>query len=459
MDENPHLDVARPGDFSPRHLAAEGDRGLCGEGGEWCFIHAADLHLDTPFEGIRAEAPFVADALADASLRAFDAIVDLALARQARFVVLAGDIYDGAERGIRAQLHFKRGLEQLSESGIMVFVAHGNHDPLESGWSAIRSWPPGVVIFPSAGAEVYEVAEGGERIATVQGISYPRRDVSENLALRFALPPGPGLHVGVLHCNVAGTAGHADYSPCRLEDLRRIGLGYWALGHVHQRSVLAGGVGEPFVVYPGNTQGRSLKPSERGEKGAMVVHVRDGAVTGAEFAACDDVRFEQVDLDIARVEDISGLAAELARCAVEQLEVADGRSVVLRGRLSGRGPVHEDLRRGGGVRALLADLRAGSSGVAPFAWWDAVEDATRAPAEQAAIRSRGDFASDLLAVGDSIGSHVAELADLLARCSTETMPAGLRQLANELIRPDQVKGAVLEGALARALDLLEAEPA
>jgi DNA repair protein SbcD/Mre11 len=448
-----------PGDHSPRALAREDAGSVAVEPGEWCFVHAADLHLDTPFEGIRADAPHVADALADASLRAFDAVVALAFAREAKFVVIAGDIYDGAERGIRAQLHFRRRLGELSESGIRVFVVHGNHDPVEAGWSAIRSWPPGVVVFGSGRTEVVDVDEGGDRIATVQGISYPRRDVSENLALRFALPPGPGLHLGVLHCNVANTAGHADYSPCRLDDLRRIGLGYWALGHIHQRAVLAGGSGEPFVVYPGNIQGRSLKPSERGAKGAMVVHVRDGVVDRTEFAACDDIRFEQVDLDVARIHDISGLADELERCAVRELEAADGRSVVLRARLVGRGALHEDLRRGGGVRSLLADLRAGSGGAAPFAWWDALEDATGARAERAAIRARGDFASDLLTVGDAVGSHPAELADLLARCSTETMPAGLRELAGELIGPEEVRRGILDRALARALDLLEAEPA
>jgi hypothetical protein len=78
---------------------------------------------------------------------------------------------------------------------------------------------------------------------------------------------------------------------------------------------------------------------------------------------------------------------------------------------------------------------------------------------RAAIRARGDFASDLLTVGDAVGSHPAELADLLARCSTETMPAGLRELAGELIGPEEVRRGILDRALARALDLLEAEPA
>src|SRR5947209_17672622 len=104
------------------------------------FIHAADLHLDTPFASIGRAAPEIAGRLRDASLEAFDALVKMAIEREAAFVVFAGDIYDSADRGVRAQLRFVRGVERLGERGILVFVAHGNHDPL-GGWSAIRRAP------------------------------------------------------------------------------------------------------------------------------------------------------------------------------------------------------------------------------------------------------------------------------------------------------------------------------
>ncbi|MEX1265086.1 MAG: DNA repair exonuclease [Actinomycetota bacterium] len=131
----------------------------------FCFIHAADLHLDTPFQGIGQVTPWVADALRDASLEAFDALVELALNRNAAFVVFAGDIYDGAERGVRAQLRFKRGLERLSDAGIWSFVVHGNHDPIATGWSVIRSdWPELVKIFGSEIVDAVTVEKDGEPI-------------------------------------------------------------------------------------------------------------------------------------------------------------------------------------------------------------------------------------------------------------------------------------------------------
>src|SRR5690242_8646941 len=143
------------------------------------FIHAADLHLDTPFEGLARTSPEVAAALRDASLAAFDALVELTLREQAAFLVIAGDLYDGAERGVRAQLRFLRGLERLSAAGVHVLMVHGNHDPL-GGWSAIRAWPAGVHVFPSDAVEAVTVERDGEPLATVHGISYATRDPGEN---------------------------------------------------------------------------------------------------------------------------------------------------------------------------------------------------------------------------------------------------------------------------------------
>src|ERR1039458_9878131 len=69
---------------------------------DFSFVHAADLHLDTPFKGIGSTAPHVAEQLREASLAAFDSLVDLCLERRVAFLVVAGDIYDGPERGLRS---------------------------------------------------------------------------------------------------------------------------------------------------------------------------------------------------------------------------------------------------------------------------------------------------------------------------------------------------------------------
>ena len=72
------------------------------------------------------------------------------------------------------------------------------------------------------------------------------------------------------------------------------GYDYWALGHVHAFEVISQ---DPFVVYPGNIQGRNIR--ETGEKGAVLVSVSDGRVTELERLVVDRARFERLDVDVA----------------------------------------------------------------------------------------------------------------------------------------------------------------
>jgi len=424
----------------------------------FCFIHAADLHLDTPFKGIREVAPFVADALREASLEAFDAIVDLALERDAAFLLVAGDVYDGAERGLRAQLRFRDGLARLAAASIASFVVHGNHDPVATGWSAVGAWPDGVTVFGCDEVTVVPVEREGSLLATVQGISYATSATTENLALRFARPAGPGLHVGLLHCNVEGVAtGYANYSPCTLDDLRRTGLDYLALGHIHQRRILAGGrgTGDPYVVYPGNSQARSPRTGELEPKGAVVVHVSDGVVDQVEFVACDRVRFAEVPVPVAELADLAELEERLFEFGRAELDAAGGRSVVLRARLVGRGELHRDLARPGVAEELLRRLRDEAGDRRRFCWWDELIDATAPAIDRDEVRGRGDFASDLLELAeapppgpDGASGPPVDLSGV---------PRPLAGTVESILADDERLAGLIDQAITLALDELAAE--
>ena len=59
------------------------------------FLHAADIHLDSPLYGLSRY-----DGLPDAEIRgatraAFDNLVQRAIAEAVDFVVIAGDLFDG----------------------------------------------------------------------------------------------------------------------------------------------------------------------------------------------------------------------------------------------------------------------------------------------------------------------------------------------------------------------------
>lgn len=417
------------------------------------FVHAADLHLDTPFEGLAGTAPHVAQSLREASLQAWDALVELCIAEEAAFLLLAGDVYDGAERGVRAQLRFLHGLQRLAEHGVQVFVAHGNHDPVDEGWAAVRRWPENTTVFPADEVAAVPAVREGKRLATVYGISYPRKACEENLALRFPSAGAPsieaqGVQIGVLHCNAAGSAEHALYSPCSTADLLRCGYDYWALGHLHRRQTLH--AGSPWIAYPGDLQGRSPKPAESEPKGALVVEVRDDRVREVRFVACDRLRFVHVRLDVGLCADVAELQDALLAQSAHELEAAQGRGLLLRVHLEGRGAVHADLRAPDAAGELLQALRELSVGATPLIWWESIKDASRPALDRRTLRARGDFSAELLALTDDLRQEPEAAAQLVG-----AFPADLRRALGA--QPDVLDdlNELLDRAETRALDVLE----
>jgi len=112
------------------------------------FVHSADLHLDSPFDALRSLAPEIAETLYEATFKAYDNIIDLCIQENADALLVAGDIFDGADRSLRAQLKFVDGLNRLEAANIRAFICHGNHDPL-SGWEAQVTLPPNCHRFGS----------------------------------------------------------------------------------------------------------------------------------------------------------------------------------------------------------------------------------------------------------------------------------------------------------------------
>ncbi len=416
------------------------------------FIHAADMHLDTPFEGIARVSPEVATRLRDASLDAFDGLVDCAIRIDAAFVLLAGDNYDGSVRGVRAQLRMLRGLERLSARGIKAFIVNGNHDPPE-GWSAVKSWPEGVTVFGHEEVASVAVEREGVQLATVHGISFSQRTSGENLAARFTRTSAPGFHVGMLHCSAGANTEHESCCPTTVRDLQGAGMNYWALGHVHKREFLC--EGGPWIVYPGNLQGRSPKPSECGAKGAVVVEVDGSQVVRVEFAPLDRVRFVVPSVDVSTLADLPSLRRMLVQRLEQLRKEHEGRGLLVRAVLRGRGGVHRDLIRLGAVEALCEDLRGECRGMDPFVWWESIQDATRPRIDLEQVRMRGDFLSELVKVAERIGADDAERASFIQDVCANLPAARLQGRIPEL--DGGAEAEELERAVMLALELLEEE--
>lgn len=316
------------------------------------FIHAADLHLDSPFSGLSKVPSAVRDRLKNATLSALDKLVEAALAEDVDFLVLSGDLYDAADRSLRAQLRMQKAMGKLAEAGKQAFVVHGNHDPA-GGRSARLDWPGAVNVFGTEEVGIVPAyTRSGELAAYVYGISYAEAAVRDNLALRFKVREGAPFHLAVLHGNVDGNEGYDNYAPCRLTELTAAGFDYWAFGHIHERRVLHE---YPHIVYPGNPQGRSIR--ETGPKGAYRVSVSDGGRIELAFLELSDVRWSVCDIPVAEEDGEQSLKDKLLEAAELARGEAEGRPSVLRLRLTGGGPLLERLLRDREVEEWTAELR------------------------------------------------------------------------------------------------------
>ncbi len=317
------------------------------------FIHAADLHLDSPFRIHEAGNDALRKVLLDASAKAFSRLCEVAIERKVDFIILAGDIFDGPERGVRTQLMLRRHLMDLQEQGISVYIAFGNHDPLESSESLSIDWPKNLFTFPSF-PERLPMERHGVKYAEITGVSYETREEPRNLAQLFPDAGEDVFNIAVLHANVGQSREHGNYAPAALADLKAKGYHYWALGHIHKREILCE---DPLVIYPGNIQGLHMKPSERGLKGAEFVEVDETGVRHS-FMPLSETIFNKVTVDVSGFQNVSAMIEGCLESIRHAATAAGGKTLVLSVDLVGTleeklwelakdlEPLHDELRMG-----------------------------------------------------------------------------------------------------------------
>jgi DNA repair exonuclease SbcCD nuclease subunit len=416
------------------------------------FVHTGDLHLDSPFLGIGQAAPErVATALRDATLRSWDRIVGLALDQHVNAVFVAGDVFEGANRTLRAQIAFRDGLERLARERIPSFVVTGNHDPL-SGWEPAVAWPELAHRFGADEVTSRPILRDGTELARVHGISYAVRDVTRNLAADFRRTGDETFAIGLLHANVGGQPGHQNYAPCSLSDLAASGMDYWALGHIHRHGILR--APDPTVVYCGNPQGRD--PGEADPRGCYLVDVDERGRIRPEFRPTDVVRWQRLTIAIDGITTDDGLIQAVGG-AVEAAADAAGRSIVALVTLTGRGPMHASLQRAGFLTDLHQLVRERFGVGDPFAWLDSIRNETRPSIDLGARREAGDLLGEALrefgrsraALRDGQEADLHDLlADLYEQPRVRRVLAGARPATTDLL-------ALLDSAEARVIDQLD----
>ena len=259
------------------------------------ILHAADLHLDSPFRDLSGEqAALRRKEQRELPLR----LAELARERGADLVLLAGDLFDG-ESIYRETAELMAAA--LAQTGCPVFIAPGNHDPI-TGSSPYRGlvWPRNVHIFQSRQVESVLMPELG---CVVYGTAFTAKQREDDPLNGFTAPKDGQIHIMVTHGDVGGR----QYAPIDPASIAASGLDYLALGHVHACSGLQK-EGETHWAYPGCPEGRGF--DECGEKGALLVQV-DGEKASAEFVPLCARRYERLDAPVEGVSPRDAVAHAL----------------------------------------------------------------------------------------------------------------------------------------------------
>jgi exonuclease SbcD len=367
------------------------------------FIHAADVHLDSPLRGLEEYAGAPVERLRLASRRALDHVVQLCLNERVDFLLIAGDLFDTACRDFNSALAASAQLRQLDRAGIPVYLILGNHDCRDEMARQVP-WPDNVVLFNHKAA--HTVMHPTLPVA-IHGMSYPKREVTENLVPGYPPPVANCFNIGLLHTNAGGNPNHDAYAPVSIEELAAKGYDYWALGHVHEFDVLHK---QPHVVYSGTTQGRHVK--ELGAKGCLLVTVDECDGIELEFRETDVLRWYRETVTLQSDDDEDMLLDRTRQTLRQVIQSAEGRLAAVRLQYEGRCQAHRQLSRDASRQQIVANLRALAGDFGDDVWIEKIQFNTQSPLDPEAMRLRQDLVGELLRDITAIGQDPARLMEL-----------------------------------------------
>src|SRR5699024_7922919 len=143
------------------------------------FMHAADLHLDSPFKGLTQLPSSLVEEVRQSTFHAFDTLINKAIDYQIDFLLLVGDLFDHEEQSLKAQIHLRNAFLKLQTNHMQVYLSYGNHDFIHKNNHQV-TFPENVSVFKSEQVQSFFYERDGERLAEINGFSYESRAVTES---------------------------------------------------------------------------------------------------------------------------------------------------------------------------------------------------------------------------------------------------------------------------------------
>ena len=378
------------------------------------FIHAADIHIDSPLRGLENYESAPAEEIRGATRKALNNLINLAIEEEVSFVIISGDMYDGDWKDYNTGLFLLSRLSKLTSKGISVFIAKGNHDA-ESKITRELKLPRGINLFSSKKPETFTLKELN---IAIHGQSFAARAVTEDLASSYPAPVSGMFNIGVLHTSLNGREGHENYAPCSLDTLKSKNYNYWALGHVHKREILSE---KPWIVFSGNTQGRHIK--ETGPKGCMLVTIDTEtlSVVSAEFRALHSLVWSLRTIDISGISETFEVVEAVRRDVEKEFIKNNNEFTALRIILKGSCKAHRQLSLEpekwiNEIRLSIADSSFGDS-----VWLEKLLIKTTFESDIEQIKKRNDPIGDMLRYIESLenGENKEMLYDIISKDASD----------------------------------------
>jgi DNA repair exonuclease SbcCD nuclease subunit len=406
----------------------------------FCFVHAADFHLELPPLGVSEVPDHLRELFLQSAYWAAERVFETVLSEEAELLILSGDILDPRHSGPRGPLFLVEQFERLAKHEVAVYWAGGRVDSPDAWppdvWPSSIRLPQNVHVF--ARGRPRECIHRREETPLVRLIGASRAGRGKVRVADFDRKPSGLFTIAVAH----GRADAAAF-PAR-------GIDYWALGGRHNRCSLPDS--SQIVHYPGSPQGR--RPEEFGPHGCTLVHVDDEQRARASLAPTDVMRWhgERIVVDEATTrQELETLLRERMRSLIEASPKTD---LLISWTVAGLGPVVSELRRGKLAVELLGALRE-EYGFGPPARWSvslSTEPAAALPSEWYEQQTiRGDF----LRIVHEYQEHSDEPLELESYLSEEQVAGALQAVAD--VTDKAIRARVLREAAMLGVDLLSGE--
>ncbi len=383
------------------------------------FIHASDIHLDSPLRGLEYYEGAPVDSICGATRQAFKNIVELAISEGVDFILIAGDLYDGDWKDYNTGLFFASQMSKLREADIRVFIVSGNHDAASQISRQLRM-PDNVKIFSTKKPETITI---DDLDIAIHGQSFAKQAITEDISAAYPDAIPGHLNIGLLHTSANGREGHEPYAPCTVEGLLSKEYDYWALGHVHKWEVLHE---DPWIVFSGCIQGRHIR--EIGEKGCTLVSVDNRQIIRVEHKEIDVLRWGIRSVDVSEAESVGDIVDLVSAILADEAGKSNGRPLALRLILTGKSKAHAGLIANpeqciNDVREIATDISSGNI------WIEKVNIKTAAQIDLEEMRSRDDAIGELLRSIHNLSIDQESLSNMMEEFSDlkRKLPVELKQ--------------------------------